>query len=222
MEQTIESNRLLEEKRKNSRHEQRLHQFKQADWANGYANVALRTIIVLNAGALSLMPAYISAFELSKIDPNTLRAGMVFFAYSILAALTVYLLGYMSSSFGARASIQQADCEYWILGINHVYEREQKAPKEWHDNEQRYRALMGKWQRWADRIEILAIIAAIVSMSCFFLGAMKSIQAFPADVLVSEVKQISKPAKVEDLHQQPATILKQERKENAKGKAKVN
>ncbi|MBL0319204.1 MAG: hypothetical protein IPP74_07940 [Alphaproteobacteria bacterium] len=186
LETEIESNKLLEEKQQNQRNEIRLHQFKLVDLANNYASTGLRTIVILNAGALSLIPTFITAFRISKINPDMLGAGMVFFVFSILSVLSVYLFGYLSSSFVARSCIEESNCRYWTLNICHFIERQRAVPQDWSAKEQYHRKKVNRWVSYANVLEVVAIILTLSALFFFFLGTIYSIKALPVNILVSQ------------------------------------
>lgn len=187
-ETTVESNRLLEDKRLNSRNENRLHQFKQADMALDYAKTVLRTIVLLNAGALSLIPTFISSFKLDGINSHYLGVSMVCYTASIVAILFVYVFAYLSNSLGAQASIKAADLNYWVLGINHHSERQMEVSADWKKAEKVNRASYSRYNKWTVITEYVAIVFSTLAIFLFFAGALHSIRALPVSVLIQQQK----------------------------------
>jgi len=183
--QYLAYNKVLEEKRLNSRNELRLHQFKQADEASSYATAALRAIFLLNAGALALIPTFISSFALTNINSDHLESAMMLFIYGLVVGLFIYILAYLSASFGARASLAQAECEHWLIGINVNSDYNLEVPTQWREDYTKFLKQFRFFLKLCDWLEGFAIALSISAVILFLCGARHATKAIPTSSLMS-------------------------------------
>jgi hypothetical protein len=94
-EDIISSNRLLDEKRRDMRAEIKAYRLRALDTSTYYANAGLRTLVVLNTGALGLVPTFIKSFNIIGYSKTGLFISMFFFVLSICALLRAYLSAYL-------------------------------------------------------------------------------------------------------------------------------
>lgn len=173
----LTSYELLETKLQNVRSEARLHQFKLADYAEKYAATGLKTLILLNAGALSLIPTFIKSFNLSNIDGSILFYGMFSFILSITTTLLSYLTSYLSNYFGALREMELAHVQQYRTANIHYTQLKIEPLPDWDvkiDKANQEANILNIKLGWCAYIGVFMSVCAI---SLFLFGAFLSIRS---------------------------------------------
>lgn len=115
-------------------------------------NVAMRTLVLINGGAAIALLAFLgSLVSDNEGEQLTLLAGpLTWFAWGVAAAAAAMILAYFVSYFSSRGSTARA------LSYDYPYDLETPASKRWASRE-----------TWS---HVLALVAAIVSLSLFIYG----------------------------------------------------
>lgn len=170
----------LEERLRDLRDENRIHQMKYFDMATSYASVALKTCVMLNAGALALIPTFIEVFDLARkdIDISALSSGMKAFVTSLLFTLLTYVSAYLSCSLGARGIIHHTTKDsFEIAGHEHYLKEGQDLPQAYKEAIDQANTGIRKSEFWCEFTEVISIVFALASIGYFFLGSLKAVSA---------------------------------------------
>jgi protein-S-isoprenylcysteine O-methyltransferase Ste14 len=132
---------------------------KETDFARGSsqaavenANIALRTLVLINGGAAVAVLAFLGGIDETKTSEllDDLTLPVVWFAWGVALAALGIGLAYLTN-FCITNSI-------WDRKHNYVHPYVVETPKS------------QSWSRWATFFQVLAMIAALGSLGCFLTG----------------------------------------------------
>lgn len=143
-----------------------------------FAMAGLRSLIVLNGGALIALPAFHNLVAgAGRNDWSTLPQILIAFAAGLALCVAAFLFGYMAAGKGAGLAVMQM--EYVQASIRAQFERlaNPSAPRPSATDQD----LAERRARCRARsFEIAAVLAAILSLLCFLLGAFLAYRLFGA------------------------------------------
>lgn len=84
------------------RDEYRIHQLKQIELGHNFALLTVKSLILINAGAITLFPTFIKNINFLEIDHSYFIRTLFLFSISLITALITALLAYGANSYGAE------------------------------------------------------------------------------------------------------------------------
>jgi ABC-type Fe3+-siderophore transport system permease subunit len=176
-ENTIATTVSLEAQRRDRRDELRLHQFEASKNANAFMTVGFKTIMLLNTGALTIIPTFIKSFNVQNIDFRYLHWGVILFVFSMCTMLFAYLFAYRSNADFALSTLLLAGSEHHKLGIEHNQEKGLEIPAEWTtEKDRRYNQYLFLETR-SIQLSVWANFSYIISILIFAFAAIASIES---------------------------------------------
>ncbi len=127
-----------------------------------YSTLALRTLILINGGALLALPAF-SQFD-NGLSFTNLGWAMACFVLGLFGAGIALLSGYLSLAASTKRFSHEATARAIVLNARDNLNDEQKKNKE--DADKKAADQSGKESKW----EVVALVAAIVSLLLFVIG----------------------------------------------------
>ena len=166
------------QKVKDIQREYRNYQMQYANEALGYAQVLIKALLTLNAGAFVLLPSYIKAFP----DSHTLLMSQTYvpmscFAKSMVFTLFCLVLAYLTTTFGAHTEIQQSAEKQSHEWKNYcVVVKNKDGESQYTTNEEKHRKKARVFLVLLLVCEVLATLSAVLAVTKFSIGICATVQ----------------------------------------------